>query len=137
MKDNPLVGKACEILGAKIEDRTAEEADSTILEKIKEDFTCKEAEAYRGPWEIADIRHKKDAYWIYAWNEKLKSIWVLEIHGEYPIELNKAKKITILSGQIQKYAKPMKGEDFLFRQRIIFAEKPVFGFDEKRAFALW
>lgn len=137
LRDNPLVTKSCEILGTKIEDRTTEDADSILLSKIKEDFSCKEAEAFRGPWEIADIRHKKEGYWIYAWNEHLKSIWVLHMPGEYPLELNKAKKITILSGQIEKYAKPMKGEDFLFRQRIVFSENPVIGFDEKRAFALW
>jgi len=45
--------------------------------------------------------------------------------------------VIFLSGEIQKYAKPMKGEDYLFRQRIIFSENPVFVMDEKRALKLW
>jgi len=135
--ENPLVEKASKILDKAIEDRTKVEADSFVLQKIKTNFQGKEAEAYRGPWEIADIRHKKQSYWIYAWNERLKSLWVLDIKGNYPQELDKAKKITFLSGEILDYKKPMSNEDVKFRQRIVLNENPVFVLDEKRALTIW
>jgi len=135
--ENPLVEKACKILDKAIEDRTKEETDSFVLEKIKVNFQVREAEAYRGPWEIADIRHKKQSYWIYAWNERLKSLWVLDIKGNYPQELDKAKKITFLTGEILDYKKPMSNEDVKFRQRIVLKENPVFVLDEKRALTIW
>ena len=137
LPENPLVEKACKLLEKEIEDRTKEEADSFVLQKIKANFQGKEAEAYRGPWEIADIRHKKQSYWIYAWNERLKSLWVLDIRGKYPKELDKAKKVTLLTGEILEYKKSTPNDDVKFRQRIILKENPVFVLDEKRALSLW
>ena len=104
---------------------------------LLEDFEGKIAETYRGPWEIAEIRNKKKSTWIYAWNEKLKSLWVLEIIGEYPNELDNAKTITFLSGNILSFKNYMPIEDIKYRQRITFEENPVFVIDEKRAFSLW
>lgn len=137
LKENPIVEKAKTILGKEIIDRTSEKPDMFNLKKIKEDFEGKIAETYRGPWEIAEIRNKKKSTWIYAWNEKLKSLWALEILGEYPNELDKAKTITFLSGNILSFKNYMPIEDIKYRQRITFEENPVFVIDEKRAFSIW
>jgi len=137
LKENPIVEKAKTILGKEIIDRTSEKPDMFNLKKIKEDFEGKIAETYRGPWEIAEIRNKKKSTWIYAWNEKLKSLWALEILGEYPSELDKAKTITFLSGNILSFKNYMPIEDIKYRQRITFEENPVFVIDEKRAFSIW
>jgi len=57
--------------------------------------------------------------------------------GDYPRELDKAKKIIFLSGEILEYKKPMPNDDVKFRQRIMLKENPVFVLDEKRALTLW
>ena len=62
---------------------------------------------------------------------------MLDIKGKYPQELDKAKKITFLSGEILEYKKPLSNEDVKFRQRIVLNENPVFVLDEKRALTLW
>ncbi|MHA1187219.1 MAG: hypothetical protein ACTSSK_10155, partial [Candidatus Heimdallarchaeota archaeon] len=75
-------------------DRTSTRPDSVNLEKVKNDLSCKEAEAYLGPWELAEIRTKKKSTWVYAWNDKLKSLWVLEFMDEIPAE-SKINNITL------------------------------------------
>ena len=103
---------------------------------MKNDFDCKEAKAYHGPWEIAEIRSKKKTTWIYAWNEKLKSLWVLEFMDEVPEGIEKAKSITILSGEILGYKNCTNMEDVKFRQRIQLQDV-VLGINEKRALPIW
>ena len=134
--ENPIVEKAEKLLGKEISDRTAIRPDSVNLGKVKNDFSCKEAEAYHGPWELSEIRSKKKSTWIYAWNEKLKSLWVLEIMDEFPAELEKAKSITILSCEILGYKNCTNMEDVKFRQRIQLKDV-VLGINEKRALPLW
>lgn len=74
------------------------------------------AEVYKGPWEIAEICNNKKSTWIYAWNEKLKSLWVLEVMGEYPEELDKVRSITFLSGKNLNYKNYIHTEDINYRQ---------------------
>ena len=64
-------------------------------------------------------------------------MWALEILGEYPSELDKAKTITFLSGNILSFKNYMPIEDIRYRQRITFEENPVFVIDEKRALPIW
>ncbi|MBD3353595.1 MAG: hypothetical protein GF364_19080 [Candidatus Lokiarchaeota archaeon] len=137
LRENPIVEQAVEILDEKIIDRTEERADMRNLRKFKENFEEKESDIYRGPWEIAEIRNKKKAIWVYAWNEGLKAIWVLQLPGKMPQELDRAKTITFLSGKIAGYKNCMNIEDFKYQKRIVFEEEPVFVIDEKRAFPLW
>jgi len=136
LKENPIVEKAMKILGEQIIDRTNEKPDVFNLKKVQENFDTKIAETYKGPWEIAEIRTKKKSTWVYAWNEKLKSLWVLEFMGDYPEELDKAKAITLLSGEIVDYKNCTNMEDVKFRQRIQLKDA-VLGINEKRALPIW
>jgi len=106
------------------------------VSKIKTNFEGKLADAYRGPWEIAEIRQKKKATWVYAWNDWLKSLWVLQFQAFYE-ELEKVKTITFLSGRILDYKNPMPVEDIRYSQKIIFDKEPVIVIDEKRALPIW
>ncbi|MHA1639547.1 MAG: hypothetical protein ACTSW0_04985, partial [Candidatus Heimdallarchaeota archaeon] len=135
--DNPLIADAAEILKTTIKDRTLQEPDQKNLEKIKEDFNCKIAKPYHGPWEIAEIIEKRKRLWVYAWNERLKSFWVLDLPTSIFEKLEKAKTITFLSGKILAFKKPMKNEEIKFRRRIIFDEQTLPVIDEKRALPLW
>jgi len=136
LKENPIVEKAMKILGEQIIDRTNEKPDVYNLKKVQENFDAKIAKTYKGPWEIAEIRIKNKSTWVYAWNEKLKSLWVLEFMGDYLEELDKAKAITILSGEIVDYKNCTNMEDVKFRQRIQI-KNPVLGINEKRALPIW
>ncbi|MHA1354855.1 MAG: hypothetical protein ACTSR1_06755 [Candidatus Heimdallarchaeota archaeon] len=136
LSDNPIIEKAEKLLGRKLSDRTSTRPDSVNLEKLKNDFSCEQAEAYHGPWELAEIRTKKKTTWVYAWNEKLKSLWVLEFMDELPAELEKAKSITLLSGKILGYKNCTNMEDVKFRQRIQL-QNVVLGINEKRALPIW
>ncbi len=136
LKENPIVVLAVELLGKEIDDRTNTPPDKINLDKVREEFEGKIAEPYRGPWEISEIRQKRKATWIYTWNERLKSFWVLQFPVYYE-ELDKAKTITFLSGEILDYKNPMPADDLKYRQRIIFNKDPVFVIDEKRALPLW
>ncbi|MHA1309251.1 MAG: hypothetical protein ACTSQN_18460, partial [Candidatus Heimdallarchaeota archaeon] len=64
LADNPIIEKAEKLLGKKLSDRTSTRPDSVNLEKVKNDLSCKEAEAYLGPWELAEIRTKKKSTWV-------------------------------------------------------------------------
>ncbi|MHA1435923.1 MAG: hypothetical protein ACTSO7_18960 [Candidatus Heimdallarchaeota archaeon] len=55
---------------------------------------------------------------------------------EVPSELEKAKSITILSGEILGYKNYTNMEDVKFRQRIQIQDV-VLGINEKRALPLW
>ena len=117
LADNPFVEKAQKLLGRELSDRTKIRPDSFNLEKVKNDFFCKEAEAYHGPLELTEIRTKKKSTWVYAWNEKLKSLCVREFMDELPAELEKAKPITLLSGEILGYKNCTNMEDAKFGER--------------------
>lgn len=136
LADNPIIETAEKLLGRKISDRTKIKLDSVNLEKVKNDFFCKEAEAYHGSWELAEIRTKKKTTWVYAWNEKLKSLWVLEFMDKLQAELEKAKSVTLLSGEILGYKNCTNMEDVKFRQRIQI-QNVVLGINEKRALPIW
>ncbi|MGC9777778.1 MAG: hypothetical protein HZR80_00885 [Candidatus Heimdallarchaeota archaeon] len=136
LKENPIVVLALELLGKEIDDRTNTPPDKINLDKVRKEFEGKIAKPYRGPWEISEIRQKRKATWVYTWNERLKSFWVLQFPRYYE-ELDKAKTITFLSGEILDYKNPMPADDLRYRQRIIFDKDPVFVIDEKRALPLW
>jgi hypothetical protein len=135
--EESVVKQAVEILGKEVIDRTANEPDSYNLQKIQEDFTSKLAEPYRGSWEISEIREVGEKIWVYSWNERLKSYWVLDLPKASFKELEKAKTITFLSGKIDHYNQPANNELVKYRRRIVFDEKPFFVIDEKRALPLW
>jgi hypothetical protein len=136
-KNHPGIRQAVDLLGESIVDRTNEEPDAYHLQAIKEDFDCSLADPYKGPWEISEIIERKKVLRVYAWNNRLKSLWVLELPKESLPELEKAKTITFLSGKISDYKKPRRNEEKKFRRRILFEEPPVFVIDEKRALPLW
>jgi len=137
MNDHPLIKKATGLLQIEIIDRTTEEPDLIHLQQIQQDFNCKIAKYYQGPWEIAEIREKKNRLWVYAWNERLKSFWVLDLPATLFLELENAKTITILSSAIKGFKKPMKNEDVKFRRRIVFHDQTLLAKNEKRALPLW
>jgi len=68
-------------------------------------------------------------------NERLKSLWVLDIKGNYPQELDKAKKITFLTGKILEYKKPSLNDDEI-QAKDSAKGKPFFVLNEKKALTL-